>query len=64
MKLFGKKLRGGYALIHTKMRGDDKNWLLVKEKDEQADARRKPVSTEPESVISGKTLEEMAKGLG
>jgi DNA ligase D-like protein (predicted 3'-phosphoesterase) len=61
VKLFGKKLKGGYALIHTRMRGDDKNWLLVKENDGQADARRKPVSTEPESVISGKTLEEMAR---
>jgi DNA ligase D-like protein (predicted 3'-phosphoesterase) len=61
VKLSGKKLKGGYALIHTKMRGDDKNWLLVKEDDEEADARRKPVSTEPKSVISGKTLKEMAE---
>lgn len=60
VNLFGKKLKGGYALIHTKMRGDDKNWLLIKEDDEEADARRNPVSTEPESVISGKTVKEMA----
>jgi len=59
VNLFGKKLKGGYALIHTKMRGDDKNWLLIKEDDEEADARRNPVSTEPESVISGKTVKEM-----
>jgi DNA ligase D-like protein (predicted 3'-phosphoesterase) len=61
VKLHGKKLKGGYALIHTKMRGDEKNWLLVKEKDEDADARRNPVATEPESVLSGKTIEEMKK---
>ncbi len=61
VRLFGKKLRGGYALIHAKMRGDEKNWLLVKEQDEEADARRKPVVTEPESVISGKTIKEMAE---
>lgn len=61
VKLFGKKLRGGYALIHTRMRGDDRNWLLVKEADKEADARRKPVITEPKSVISGKTVIEMAK---
>jgi len=61
VKLYGKKLKGGYALVHTKMRGDEKNWLVVKEDDDQADARRNPVSTEPESVLSGKTIEEMAE---
>jgi len=57
--LEGKKLRGGYALIHSKMNGDEKNWLLVKMKDEGADARRKPTQTEPRSVISGRTIEEI-----
>jgi DNA ligase D-like protein (predicted 3'-phosphoesterase) len=57
--LEGKKIRGGYGLIHTKSGGRD-NWLLVKMDDEEADARRNPVSTEPESVRSGRTLEEIA----
>ena len=57
--LEGQKLRGGYALIRTNM-GGTKNWLLVKERDDQADARRNPVSTEPNSVISEKSLEEIA----
>lgn len=57
--LDGKKLQGGYALIRTG-RGDDARWLLVKMKDEHADARRNPVSTEPESVISGRTIEQIA----
>lgn len=61
VSLKGKKISGSYALIHAKMGGDDKNWLLVKEKDDQADARRNPVSTEPKSVLSGKTIEEMAQ---
>jgi DNA ligase D-like protein (predicted 3'-phosphoesterase) len=61
VRLHGKKLKGGYALIHTRMGGEEKNWLLVKEKDDQADARRNPVSTQPKSVISGKTIEEMRK---
>lgn len=61
VRLHGKKLKGGYALIHTKMRGDEKTWLLVKENDEDADARRNPVSTEPKSVLSGKTIEEMKR---
>jgi hypothetical protein len=61
IRLHGKKLKGGYALIHTRMGGEEKNWLLVKEKDDQADVRRYPVSTQPKSVISGKTMEEMRK---
>jgi len=63
VRLHGQKLKGGYALIHTKMGGDDDNWLLVKEDDDQADARRNPVSTEPQSVLSGKTIEEMAAAM-
>ena len=59
--LHGKKVKGGYALIHAKTGGDDKNWLLVKENDDYADARRNPVSSEPHSVLSGKTIKEMAK---
>jgi DNA ligase D-like protein (predicted 3'-phosphoesterase) len=62
VNLHGKKLQGGYALIHASF-GDEKrkkDWLLIKMKDDHADARRNPVKTEPESVISGKTIEEMA----
>jgi len=61
IELFGGKLKGGYALIHTRMGGDEKNWLIVKEKDDRSDARRNPVSTAPESMLSGMTIEEMAK---
>jgi DNA ligase D-like protein (predicted 3'-phosphoesterase) len=55
--LEGKKLRGGYSLRRT---GDDRRWLLVKKRDDQADARRNPVSSQPESVKSGRTVEEIA----
>lgn len=56
--LEGQKIRGGYALIHTPRTGKD-NWLLIKMKDDEADARRNPVSTEPESVLTGRSLEEI-----
>jgi DNA ligase D-like protein (predicted 3'-phosphoesterase) len=59
--LEGRKLRGGYAFVHAKTGGKTKNWLLVKMKDEGADARRKPVKTEPRSVLSGRTLAEVAE---
>lgn len=58
--LEGKKLQGGYALTRVEYRGKE-NWLLVKMKDKGADARRNPVSTQPESVKSGRTLEEIAE---
>lgn len=55
--LKGKKLKGGYVLV--KVKGRKNQWLLIKMKDEAADARRNPVSTERESVKSGKTIEEI-----
>ena len=55
-----KKLKGGYALIRTGA-GKDTRWLLIKMKDDGADARRNPVSTEPESVLTGRTLKEIAE---
>ena len=51
--LQGHKLQGGWSLRRTKG-GEKPQWLLVKRRDEHADARRNPVSTQPESVLSGK----------
>jgi DNA ligase D-like protein (predicted 3'-phosphoesterase) len=56
--LNGQKISGGYALIRTG-KGDDSRWLLIKMDDEEADARRNPTSTEPKSVKTGRTLEEI-----
>lgn len=56
--LEGSKLKGGYSLTRF-IRGDQKQWLLVKMDDEEADARRNPVNTENKSVLSGKTLEDI-----
>jgi DNA ligase D-like protein (predicted 3'-phosphoesterase) len=57
----GRKLRGRYALTRTDTEPRER-WLLVKVRDEAADARRNPVSTQPESVLSGRTIEEVAAG--
>jgi DNA ligase D-like protein (predicted 3'-phosphoesterase) len=54
--LDGEKLRGGYSLIKTK---GDNLWLLLKKRDAEADARRNPTSTENESVLTGRTLEQI-----
>jgi DNA ligase D-like protein (predicted 3'-phosphoesterase) len=61
--LDGEKLRGGYALTRIG-KGKDERWLLVKMDDAEADARRNPASTEPESVLSGRTVEEVAEEEG
>jgi DNA ligase D-like protein (predicted 3'-phosphoesterase) len=58
-RLDGDKLRGGYALTRFRT-GKDEAWLLVKKSDEDADARRKPVRSQPESVLSGRTLDELS----
>jgi DNA ligase D-like protein (predicted 3'-phosphoesterase) len=57
--LEGRKLRGGYALTRIG-RGKHERWLLVKMADEDADPRRKPVKSQPESVVSGRTVEQVA----
>lgn len=57
--LRGKKLKGAFALIKTRWKeGNKSQWLLIKMKDEYADARRTITSSEPESVKTGKTIKE------
>ncbi|MGA9755275.1 MAG: DNA polymerase ligase N-terminal domain-containing protein [Desulfobaccales bacterium] len=57
--LEGRKLKGGYALTRFRT-GKDESWLLVKADDEAADPRGNPVATEPRSVLTGRTIEEIA----
>ena len=60
-RLHGKKLRGVFALV--KMHGrspKDNAWLLVKDKDEKADPAWK-IREFQASVISGRTIEDVAK---
>jgi DNA ligase D-like protein (predicted 3'-phosphoesterase) len=58
--LVGEKLRGGWTLQRTRG-GNKPQWLLIKRRDEGADARRNPENTQPESVKTGRTLEQVAK---
>jgi len=60
IRLEGKKISGGYNLIRTgPKKPEQERWLLMKADDDRADARRNPVSTQPESVKSGKKLEDI-----
>ncbi len=56
--LDGTKIRGGYALTRFRT-GKNEAWLLVKKNDDEADPGRNPVVSEPRSVISGRTIEEI-----
>jgi hypothetical protein len=62
IELHGKKLHGGYALIRTG-KPPDKRWLLIKMRDDFADAGRNPVANEPESVLSGRTIRQIAEAM-
>ena len=56
--LEGEKLRGGWTLQRTHA-GAKPKWLLIKKRDDGADARRNPVGTQPESVLTGRTIEDL-----
>ena len=68
--LKGAKLRGGFALVKLKGRGprgagdrgDERAWLLIKEKDAETRDEAQGIITDdrPESVTTRRTLEEIA----
>jgi DNA ligase D-like protein (predicted 3'-phosphoesterase) len=56
--LHGEKLHGGFALQRTR-RGDKPQWLLIKRRDDEARPGADIVAERPESVASGRTLDEL-----
>jgi DNA ligase D-like protein (predicted 3'-phosphoesterase) len=56
--LHGEKLRGGFALQRTGG-GAKPQWLLIKRRDEHARSGSDIVAQRPDSVLSGRTLQEM-----
>lgn len=56
--LHGEKLRGGFALQRTRP-GEKAQWLLIKRRDEEALPGSDVVGEQPQSAISGKTLDEL-----
>ncbi|RNL52167.1 DNA ligase D [Pedobacter jejuensis] len=58
IKLNGEKLKGEFALVKTHGMGEN-GWLLIKHKDDFASI--KDITKQDESVLSGKTIESMAK---
>jgi len=64
--LAGKKLSGGWHLVRMRRRSGEKrdNWLLIKQDDEAARSERDKdiLDTEPRSVKSGRSMDEIAEG--
>jgi bifunctional non-homologous end joining protein LigD len=60
-RLAGEKLKGGWTLVRMKRRaGETKNsWLLIKEPDDAARTDGDILEERPESVLSGKRIEEL-----
>ena len=56
--LHGKKLKGAFALVQMKGRGENA-WLLIKKKDDHS--ATKDITKDDKSVKSGRRLEEIAK---
>lgn len=56
--LNGKKLKGGFVLVHTKGRGEN-SWLLIKETDKYKS--KKDITKLDKSFLTGKNLEQIAK---
>lgn len=57
IRLAGKKLRGGFLLVRTKWGGKRVNWLLIKEKDNEARPGSNITEEEPFSVVSGRDVD-------
>jgi bifunctional non-homologous end joining protein LigD len=64
-QLFGEKLRGSFVLVRIKhsKTGGKNEWLLIKHRDSFADPNW-DANAHPESVLTGRTVEDIAKGRG
>jgi len=62
--LEGEKLQGSWAFTRTDGRGERSSWLMVKVTDAAADPSYDPVAERPESVLTGRTVADVAAGVG
>ncbi len=58
IRLEGQKLQGGFSFLRID-EGDNERWYMMKMFDAKATSTRNPVITEPLSVVSGKSVEEI-----
>jgi bifunctional non-homologous end joining protein LigD len=60
IRIEGVKVKGGYMLVRTGRGGNRNNWLLIKEKDEEARPGYDVTLEKPLSVISGKDVADLS----
>jgi bifunctional non-homologous end joining protein LigD len=60
-QLHGDKLRGSFVIVKLRKPGNKNEWLLIKHRDAFAD-NKWDAEQHAESVVSGRTLEDIAKG--
>jgi bifunctional non-homologous end joining protein LigD len=63
VRLHGKRLDGTWALIPAKLSGDEKNWLIIRKKEEAGSAPR-PVSTRTYVPMLATLAEDIPRGAG
>jgi bifunctional non-homologous end joining protein LigD len=56
---YGQKLNGSWALVKTKWQGEN-NWLLIKHRDDDARPGSNIEEEAPDSVATGRSLEQIA----
>jgi len=57
----GEKMKGGFSLVRLSGRaGSRRPWLLIKSRDKEADPGYDPVAKKPRSVLTKRTIEEVA----
>lgn len=64
IRLWGEKLKGGWMLARLKRKpgdGDKQGWLLIKEHDQAVDTQTDILAARPESVKSGRRIEELVE---
>jgi DNA ligase D-like protein (predicted 3'-phosphoesterase) len=59
--LEGEKVKGGYTFINANVKEGKERWYLIKLKDDEADPEYDLVKAKADSVISGRSLEEISK---
>lgn len=59
--LYGEKIKGGFAMARIGERDGKEQWVIFKLDDKHADARRNPQSSQPNSVVSGRSIKAIAE---
>ena len=58
----GERLRGAFALVRTRGDGERAQWLLIKRTDAHARRGRELTEAETTSVVTGRSMDQIARG--